>query len=234
MRLPIGYENRSGRLALNVKVYRGPTAEEIADVCADTGADLEGFQAYWNRLTGGSAELADFEEVAQGQALAAARERGSELWGLKFECHLDGRSGGWLVLWQAAPDADDGERIAIDSLRPQAPEESEDDYQAARESALEELEKLGAFLASCKAHLAAYPQAVAYAAAACGYLPEKDERETSELVNQAEARLAAAIGGLERSAAFAVEQGNAAALVTVGMALDEVKAARAALEGLTS
>lgn len=103
-----GYAVRSVGLALNAKVHRGATAEALASVAAECGADVTGFAAYWERVTArsGSDELSTFNSMAFDDAHLWATEKARELFGKHAEVYTDGRSGGWLHV-KGAPSADE-------------------------------------------------------------------------------------------------------------------------------
>jgi hypothetical protein len=118
--LPKGYVSRSGTLALCIKVRRGPTAAECAEVGEEMGSDADGLAP----LAGGNGRAvpwglgwlealanaepesyAAFEWFAFESAHECAMEYARELLGPGVRLYSDGRSGGWLVI-HGGPDAD--------------------------------------------------------------------------------------------------------------------------------
>lgn len=229
----------SARLALNVKVHRGATAEELRDVAEGNGEDPAAFAAWWNEETSGngSEALRDAEELAVSDSYEMARESAEELFGKAVRVYSDGRSSGWLYL-DRGPDVDDV-RAAIEQVSAELDPADEDPTWTASEraDAAALLAKLDSFREQCAAAVADFPRRVAWQACANVYAHERAERERAEKVMAAEARLALATSGLRnRVSAVTLHMGAGFGFVVDELvpALAEYDATRAALAELES
>lgn len=251
-----GYAVRGGKLALNVKVYRGATAEELASVAEERGvsdaaraADPDTgervtWPAYYARLAESSrkgAELfRDLERFALESAFDHAEEYAAELLGSGVKLWTEGRSGGWLVLAGTAPDAESvwnaTERALAERLADDGHEDGAhgDPHDAAE--ARELLAALGTFRDYVAGVVADFPRAVAWQVCANGFESAAEELEREEKREASEGRLAKATVALRREAEDALpwieshEEDGRKAARELRAVLAEYDAARTALE----
>jgi hypothetical protein len=254
--LPEGYVSRGGKLALCIKVRRGPTAAEVAEVGAELvvtgvappadGAALPWSLAWLEALANAEPEsYAVFERFAFESEHKYAEEYARELFGRGVKLWTDGRSGGWLVLGEhGAPDVD-AAREALDLIHAHenpagggAPPmgEHESDYLASIAEARALLAALEKFREHVAAVVADFPRAVAWQACANGFEPAALEFEAAEKRRKAEERLDVAVSGVVTALRESVDRFDAQGQPYAdGEAmLAEFDAARTALEFLVS
>jgi len=175
-----GYTVRGRHLALNVKVHRGPTEAELAEVAAELGIEPDdraparcgGVLKVW-----GSDWIEESEAASEGYgaacfaveyAMERAEELARELFGAGARVYLEGRSAGWLVLEGPglSPESADEALAIIDDPSAEMSE---------RVDALAFVANLERYRSECAAYVADFPRMVAWEAAANGFLPALEE-----------------------------------------------------------
>lgn len=212
--LPEGYYSRGGRLALNVKIHRGATAEECADVGAENGVTpgevsgpMENERGGARGVFGGPWGLswletfarhrpehyATFEGWARESAHELAEEQARELFGDRVRLYTDGRSGGWLVV-HGGPDADTARESVEAAGSIAGPGVDLAEHEDRRREAWELLGTLEEFRKLVAAAVADFPRAVAWQACANGFQPAAEEYRRACELEQARGRLRDARG----------------------------------------
>lgn len=211
------YVNGRSRLALCIKVHRGATAAECADVAEECGVDAGEESGpmpaeYGSGSFGGAwglawlealaerrpEEYATLEGFARESSFEMAEADAREMVGAGVKLYTDGRCGGWLVLAGTAPDAEDARDLV--SLAARDAGEAEPDEEERILAARATLAALDDFREAVAGYVADFPRAVAWQACANGFEPAAEAHRKAVALHDADAELQAATDELRRVA----------------------------------
>lgn len=93
----LGYSGR-GTPAVNVKVYKSPTAKDVQAVISEAGEKNSAFSLEWIEENLSDDERNGWFESAQETAWEDLQSQADGIFPFKVKVHSEGRSGGWAYI----------------------------------------------------------------------------------------------------------------------------------------